>query len=600
MSHAFDSVSDSGTSSPDVELLIRTTGAGEQTALTFVLHGRDPALEITYEEFGPVALSMDVQAYLRTFLKDIETLSTRDEEQRRISQRRLATKGANLFKLLPEGLRLRLWELQGRDRMLQILSDEPYIPWELVKLQKRGPNGWEQGPFLCEAFIVTRWLRGVRKAALRLPMSRIALIVPRNPDLPGAAREHEDLLALAGPGRDVVEIVPRFLDVVEALSSGTYDGWHFAGHGANPGADPDRWELWLEKKECLRPEDLSEAGDLGRCRPWIFLNACNTGRAGLSIAGLGGWAKQFLDSGAGAFLGTYWEIPDPMARHFASSVYRRIFAGATVGEAVHQTRRELRDAAPGDPTWLAYTIFAHPLAVCAPWPRDVEEESSRHDEARESTRPAETPTPPAPQLRTRRIWTALIVTMLLLVVVTTVWLLDHNGGAGSLERSSTTESTPRTDGMPPQGSSANAPPSHPSGTPNSGDHQTSQDRRERKSIPAVGVDFAITAAPGVPKSTIEGALRSGAAEQGISGWMLELNVEAPRISPYTQDGLDWETCRLVAHGRARSREGRSLDLGAVRAVNSQADGAIACDEAAKDLARTVVHRLVASLQQGPG
>ena len=36
--------------------------------------------------------------------------------------------------------------------------------------------------------------------------------------------------------------------------------------------------------------------------------------------------------------------------------------GCTIGQAVRQARRHVRDAAPHDPTWLADSLYAHPNA----------------------------------------------------------------------------------------------------------------------------------------------------------------------------------------------------------------------------------------------
>ena len=44
--------------------------------------------------------------------------------------------------------------------------------------------------------------------------------------------------------------------------------------------------------------------------------------------------------------------------------------GCTIGQAVRQARRHVRDAALHDPTWLAYSLYAHPNAYAcalAPW-----------------------------------------------------------------------------------------------------------------------------------------------------------------------------------------------------------------------------------------
>jgi len=39
--------------------------------------------------------------------------------------------------------------------------------------------------------------------------------------------------------------------------------------------------------------------------------------------------------------------------------------GKTIGEAAQTARERLRGLAPSDPTWLAYSVYAHPNAKIA-------------------------------------------------------------------------------------------------------------------------------------------------------------------------------------------------------------------------------------------
>ena len=116
----------------------------------------------------------------------------------------------------------------------------------------------------------------------------------------------------------------------------------------------------------LTPENLNVcARSLPANCPLVFLNACETGRVGQSLSELGGWPKQFLGAGASAFLGTLWKVSDRQAREFAKIFYTEFLAGTPIGEAVRVSRREIHQRYPGDPSWLAYTVYAHPLAICS-------------------------------------------------------------------------------------------------------------------------------------------------------------------------------------------------------------------------------------------
>ncbi len=72
-----------------------------------------------------------------------------------------------------------------------------------------------------------------------------------------------------------------------------------------------------------------------------------------------GFAEKFLHAGAGAFIGSLWEVGDATALRFATEAYQMLMDGRTLGEAVTELRGRIRD---GDPTWLAYAVYGHPEA----------------------------------------------------------------------------------------------------------------------------------------------------------------------------------------------------------------------------------------------
>jgi hypothetical protein len=345
---------------PDLQILVR-----REESDRLVFEARSDRLGHPNMDLGSVKLEGDTKALIQDELgRNVEKLSDlieKDERNRDLAKRQLADLAVALFQKLPTDLRKLFWFCQGQIATIQILSDEPYFPWELLKLQG---EGGEEGPFLCDAFSVTRWLRN-RQTIGALPLQRIALVLPSDPNLPRSKGEKEDLVELVGSER-VEEIPPAFAQVMDALAGDDYDGWHFAGHGSARVQDPDRAQLWLEGEGSLTPTNLVNAkANLSRLRPLIFLNGCDTGRAGFSLTGLGGWAYQSLAAGAGAFIGTLWPVRDKKARVFAQVFYKAFLGGEPFGEAVRQARLKVRDEFPGDPAWLAYTVYAHPGTVCS-------------------------------------------------------------------------------------------------------------------------------------------------------------------------------------------------------------------------------------------
>lgn len=347
--------------SPDLTLLILEHLHQGEPAFTVRLHAQDPHLGLNFKPFGPIALKSDPRGIFNSFFQDIEQLKVRTPQDRANTLHRLGQRGSWLFEtLFPAELRTLMWSLRKRIRTVQIQSEEPWIPWEMCRLQTEEGGRIVEGPFFCEAFELTRWMPGIRKVT-ELALSRIAVIAPKVSDLPLAKAEEAYLLSLANQERQVETVPADYLDVIEALAQGGYEAIHFTGHGIFRDPDPNRSCILLEANEELRPTDIAgRTRNLGAAHPLVFLNACQSGRSELSLSDIGGWAAQFLRAGAGAFLGSYWSIYDQGAYQFAQSFYDSLLSGKTVAQSAWVAREVVK--AKGDPTFLAYTVFAEPSA----------------------------------------------------------------------------------------------------------------------------------------------------------------------------------------------------------------------------------------------
>jgi hypothetical protein len=347
---------------PDLSLLILEHESNGKPAITIRLTAINPSLGLNFKPFGPVPLKVDPFQYFQDFFKDIESLKTGTPQDKAVAEKRLANKGAGLFNsLVPDDLKVLLWNLRDRIETVQILSEEPWIPWELCKLQGKENGRIVEGPFFCEKFFLTRWLPGVgRKPNLHL--KNLALVVPEDSKLSFAKSESDYLLSLSNGGRKVNRIPANYSDVTNAMASGEYDGWHFTGHGGFLGPDPNRSVIYLEEEEQLTPGDIEgNVKNLGIAQPLVFLNACQIGRSAMSLTDIGGWAKQFLEAEAAAFIGPFWSVYDEAANVFAKTLYSCLLSGTPIGQATREARTRIK--ALGDPTWLAYTVYADPFAI---------------------------------------------------------------------------------------------------------------------------------------------------------------------------------------------------------------------------------------------
>lgn len=148
-------------SPPDLQILVRRE---PPKALAFEVCSNRLCLQ--NQPVGSLSLADDPKALaqkLDRLVYDLSDLAKEGKPGQESAREKLADLAVDLFKL-PPALKELLWSHKDEIETVQILSDEPYIPWELLKLQgKRG----EEGPFLCEAFAVTRWLREFRQAVFR-------------------------------------------------------------------------------------------------------------------------------------------------------------------------------------------------------------------------------------------------------------------------------------------------------------------------------------------------------------------------------------------------------------------------------------------------
>jgi CHAT domain-containing protein len=172
----------------------------------------------------------------------------------------------------------------------------------------------------------------------------------------------EEVKAIRATGLQVQTI--EELPALETfLQTGQAEVVHFACHGQFKSALPDRSVVVIGKRS-LRPADLTaENRNFGRARPLVFLNACDSGRLGLGLTGLGGWAKAFLKADAGFFIGSVWKTTDELAARFAQTFYERLQAGDSIGEAMRRAREAARRS--GDATYLSYTLYANPCVRAA-------------------------------------------------------------------------------------------------------------------------------------------------------------------------------------------------------------------------------------------
>ena len=363
-------------SAADLELRVTTEDVPGGTRLRYVLHSPAGRVGYTHHAIEGPTLRDRPEEFQARMLATVEKLDDgfgSDGAQFLIAEvdKELAALGLGLFKeLFPRELRSAYRDVRDRIASLLIVSDEPWIPWELIRA--------DDDDFLCCRFELSRWLAGETApsdelGAVDLGAARVACIeagsVPPYKPLPHAAEESQLLAELAGNHSGVESLVvagATYNEVERVLRLGGHGVLHFVGHGEFDAEDPDVSRFFLADGRSFRPRDLLHEGvgsRLRQDRPLVFFNSCQVAQQGYALSRLGGWASRWiLDCHCGAFVAPLWSVRDRSAHLFAETFYGALAHGETVARAAREARLEVRADAPGSTAWLAYAVYAHPGA----------------------------------------------------------------------------------------------------------------------------------------------------------------------------------------------------------------------------------------------
>ncbi|WP_295388369.1 CHAT domain-containing protein [uncultured Thiodictyon sp.] len=262
------------------------------------------------------------------------------------------------------------WDLRerlgGRFDSIQIITNQPLVPWELMRPSRKDRTD----DFLGIAFRIGRWHLNRTAGVLRSPDQQQVLrdLIAIAPDYAGV----QGLPAVSDELRGLARFTGyRRLDArYESLRDLGQDPQrprgiiHFAGHGeAAADAPASQYHIKLEDGD-LDPLAWHALFKQSSAHPFVFLNACEIGQARPVGFFVEGWAPAVLETGASGFVGGLWPLPDRSAAAFAIRFYAELVGHlerngeASVAEALRQTRTHFRET--GDPTYLAYVFYGDP------------------------------------------------------------------------------------------------------------------------------------------------------------------------------------------------------------------------------------------------
>lgn len=258
--------------------------------------------------------------------------------------------------LVPEAVRDQFWQLRSQVTSFTIATGTDTVPWELLYPMK----GRSDEGFLIERFPVTRRVYNQRRAD-RISLGEPRFVVPGGSPA-NAQREIGAIQRIlsAGDEPSVIADLTQLLDLLDADNPGLlhfacHNTYRIGGGGSSIAmADGDFLPTLLETAK--QRESLAERS------PLVFINACRSAGEVPHYTNMMGFAQQFLAAGAGAFVGTLWDVRSDSAQTFAEEFYQFLVAGKCLGDAAWLARRAA-SSADDDPTWLAYTVYGDPHAV---------------------------------------------------------------------------------------------------------------------------------------------------------------------------------------------------------------------------------------------
>jgi hypothetical protein len=386
---------------PNVTVMFVRGGENRRHISTIVITDQGRVERTDYEMLGDLndKISSLLKGLPDRVIRSVGTLDTPDSQpfnrSENLEQARAVGKELHTLKILRAVTKVIEEERFRRRRpvTIQILTDEDFIPWELLSYEAADKK-WEY--FIGLKNPVARW-HLTRNAGMDMDIQRrsvlkvtsLVSVMPTYSDnsLPSQGKD----LALV-PKKLLREVGGTFADLQLAMTNPQLPMGilHFSGHGEVQGKPPaldfalvlNNASLASKDWPMLVPKTWVEP-------PLIFFNACSMGRALEADGVLLGWPDAVLRSGASGYIGGLWPVGDLAASTFAQKFYTRVIARDSVAEALRKARRDF--LVTGDPTYLAYVYYGdvglhlefpdvEPAPVPAPPVSEEEQEAGEKEE----------------------------------------------------------------------------------------------------------------------------------------------------------------------------------------------------------------------------
>ena len=269
--------------------------------------------------------------------------------------------GEQIWKATPgcfKGLYAELRDLHGPRFPIQIVTNDPNVPWEMMHPDDEA--GFPDPDHLFMTHPVARWFAssegGMRNG---FPKGRIVSFVPEydgKDALPDAAEEGRRLVSDYGAerGEATRDGFTGFLG--QFRPDAPVSVLHFAGHANPPGEGSGYGEEGLRMKDgWVSHLEVHSGVVLGmKDGTFVVLNACSAGVANHALGVVGGWPARLASRGFGGVLAPIWAIQDEFASSIVLDQLTALTKAKTLGETMLEARVRYRNASATPYAYLCH------------------------------------------------------------------------------------------------------------------------------------------------------------------------------------------------------------------------------------------------------
>jgi hypothetical protein len=277
-------------------------------------------------------------------------------------QRTIDGFGEELWRKSPpefQALYWALWDHLKRPFTIQFITNDPHMPWELMRPLRQG----ERHKPLALTHAVARWLMDYKgeMGKNRLPAGKLVAVAPHYPpprELPLAEAAAQALVdQMKDHGQRLPGTYDAMTQLLESPPAEPVAVLYFNGHGAFTNDAAGTSLLKLENGAELTPMEVKrDEVVLGeRHGTVVFLNACEVGASGTVLGNVGGWADAFLSRKFRAFIAPLWAIDEEDGAQVTAELMDAIVTRhQPMGEALRDLRAKHGAVSP---TFYSYLLY---------------------------------------------------------------------------------------------------------------------------------------------------------------------------------------------------------------------------------------------------